>query len=146
MELAQPISALSGGARHFSRWVEGGGRAFFKLDVEWRAKFDCFRKGGRHFFKVKGGWGEAKLQPETDTPELQFKDSIAWSLILRNNVRFNLSHIVNFFFNFYSIWGWNHCDPDAFGHFWMWSWRFQILLDTFEHHSQACYFSSRELK
>ena len=28
MELAQPISALSGGARHFSRFVEGGQSIF----------------------------------------------------------------------------------------------------------------------
>ena len=39
-------------------------------------------RGGRHFFKVQEGGGEAKLKPETDTPELRFKDSIAWSLSL----------------------------------------------------------------
>ena len=44
-------------------------------------------RGGRHFFKVKGGGGEAKLKPETDTPELQFKDSIAWSL--RTNMMYS---------------------------------------------------------
>ena len=37
-------------------------------------------KGGRRFFKVKGEGGNAKLKPETNTPELRFKDSIAWSL------------------------------------------------------------------
>ena len=28
IKIAQPISALSGGVRHFSRWVEGGGKHF----------------------------------------------------------------------------------------------------------------------
>ena len=44
-------------------------------------------RGGRHFFKVQRGGGEAKLKPETDTPELRFKDSIAWSLRNDRNVR-----------------------------------------------------------
>ena len=40
-------------------------------------------RGGRHFFKVQGGEAKPKLKPETDTPELRFKDSIAWSLNLQ---------------------------------------------------------------
>ena len=80
MELAQPISALAGGARHFSRWVEGGAEHFSSWMLNDELNLTVLEKGGRHFFKVKGGGGKAKLKPETDTPELRFKDSIAWSL------------------------------------------------------------------
>ena len=84
MELAQPISALAGGARHFSRGVEGGAEHFSSWMLNDELNLTVLEKGGRHFFKVKGGGGKAKLKPETDTPELRFKDSIAWSLIWSN--------------------------------------------------------------
>ena len=37
-------------------------------------------RGVDTFSRSWEGGGKAKLKPETDTPELQFKDSIAWSL------------------------------------------------------------------
>ena len=37
-------------------------------------------KGGRHFFKVQGGGGEAKSKPIMEVPEHGFMPLIAWSL------------------------------------------------------------------
>ena len=65
---------------HFSRWVDGGAEHFSSWILNDKLNLTVLERRGRHFFKVQGGGGEAKLKPETDTPELGFKDSIAWSL------------------------------------------------------------------
>ena len=87
-----------GGADHFSSWM---------LNDE--LNLTVLERGGRHFFKVQGGGGEAKLKPETDTPELGFKDSIAWSLIflkynknkLKNNSLTQITHAEPIFFGLF---------------------------------------------
>ena len=58
-----------GGAEHFSSWI---------LNDE--LNLTVLERGVDTFSRSRKG-GEAKLKPETDTPELGFKDSIAWSLI-----------------------------------------------------------------
>ena len=37
---------IVGEGKAFFQVGGGGGEAFFKLEVEWRAQFDCFSKGG----------------------------------------------------------------------------------------------------
>ena len=58
-----------GGAKPFSNW---------KLNDE--HNLTVLVKGGRYFFKLQGGGGEAKSKPATEFPELVFTLLIAWSL------------------------------------------------------------------
>ena len=81
MELAQPISALSGGGKAFFKVGRGGAEHFSSWMLNDELNLTVLERGGRHFFKVQVGRVKAKLKPETNTPELRFKDSIAWSLI-----------------------------------------------------------------
>ena len=37
---------IVGGGKALFKVGGGGGEAFFKLEAEWRAQFDCFSKGG----------------------------------------------------------------------------------------------------
>ena len=60
---------MEGGARHFSSW---------KLNDA--HNLTILVKGGRHFFKLQGGGGEAKSKPATESPEHVFMLLIAWSL------------------------------------------------------------------
>ena len=60
---------MEGGARHFSSW---------KLNDA--HNLTILVKGGRHFFKLQGGGGEAKSKPATEVPEHVFMLLIAWSL------------------------------------------------------------------
>ena len=55
---------------HFSSWKLNDAR-----------KLTILVKGGRHFFKLHGGGGEAKSKPAIDVPEHVFMLLIAWSLI-----------------------------------------------------------------
>ena len=58
-----------GRARHFSSW---------KLNDA--HNLTILVKGGRHFFKLQEGGGEAKSKLATEVPELVFMLLIAWSL------------------------------------------------------------------
>ena len=60
---------MEGGAKHFSSW---------KLNDA--HNLTILVKGGRHFFKLQGGGGEAKSKPATESPEHVFMLLIAWSL------------------------------------------------------------------
>ena len=55
MELAQPISALSGGARHFSRWVEGGAEHFSSWMLNDELNLTVLERGVDTFSRSREG-------------------------------------------------------------------------------------------
>ena len=65
MELAQPISALSGGGKAFFKVGRRGAEHFSSWMLNDLLIFTILERGGRYLFKVQGG-GKAKLKPETD--------------------------------------------------------------------------------
>ena len=84
LNLCNPSPHIRGGQGIFQGGLRGRAKAFFKLEVECQAQFDCFSKGGYALFQAPRKGGETKSKPEKISPEQGFTRSIARSLTLED--------------------------------------------------------------